>query len=536
MMPTQMVPRIRVHSIVVLASILLFLLVGLCFIPLAGIEVDEALIASSVAYPHAGIVHQVTVLGHSVPLMIMSYVGALKSWLYVPIFKVFGPSALSLRIPVLVLGGLTIWIFYRLLLSITSPRTALIGCLLLASDPSFFLTTIFDWGPVALQHLLYVSGLWCLVRFHFDDKKRYLVFGFFLFGLAVWDKALAEWILSGTLVATIVIFPKELRSRLSLRNLGIATFSMIAGALPLVIYNISFPFATIRTTAAYSLEELPNKLSQFNNTLNGGDLFGYLTSGAPPVIGVAQDSIERLSLSLSDFTGRPQQGLGAFALLLAVVALPVIWKTPVRKPFLFALIAALVAWLQMLATKGTGATAHHIVLLWPLPMLLLACALSELSRKILLVTLSLLIGSNALVINEYMATLVRNGPGLVWTDAVFPLSERLRSMQAQSIYINDWGIFENVWMLNRGQASLRPGLNPLGMPILNSSDQEIVIARIKDPNAIFVSHPDEYEMFKGLNSRFLNLAKLQGYTRHATEVIADRHGRARFEIFRLTKD
>jgi len=518
--------------------------IGLCFIPRFGIEVDEALIASSGAYPHAGLAQQVTVFGHSVPLMIMSYVGALKSWIYMPIFGVFTPSTLSLRLPVLTLGGLTIWAFYQLVLLIAGPRAAIIGCVLLASDPSFLLTTCFDWGPVALQHLLLVLGILSLIRFYIDDRALSLCLGFFLIGLALWDKAIAEWMVSGAFVAALVVFPKQLRNRISVRNLALALSSLCVGALPLIVYNISVPFVTLKANAAYSSDHFLGKLVQLDRTLNGEDLFGYLTApDVPPVVGVGENSLERFSLGLSEFTHRPRQGFGSYALLIAIAAIPFIWKTSVGRPMLFALITASIAWLQMAFTKGAGTSAHHVILLWPLPMLLVACALSAGSKKmggaggiVFVVVLALLVSSNALVLNEYLATTVRSGTGLVWTDAIFPLSERLQAVRSQPVYINDWGIFESVQMLNRGQGLLGLGFDPLEKPILDAEDEVILIARIKDPTAVFVSHTDEDEMFKGLNARFVRLATLNGYSRQAMFAVSDRNGRKRFDVFRFTAD
>ena len=40
-------------------------------------------------------------------------------------------------------------------------RAALLAAILLATDPTFLLPDTFDWGPLALQHLLVVSG--CLL-------------------------------------------------------------------------------------------------------------------------------------------------------------------------------------------------------------------------------------------------------------------------------------------------------------------------------------------------------------------------------------
>src|SRR5438270_7740362 len=127
------------------------------------------------------------------PIMLMSYLGTLKSWVYVPIFRVFGTGVSALRDPALLAGVAGVWLFYLLLRRIAGQRAAVIGCGLLTADSLYLLTICFDWGPVALQHLLLLGGVLLLVRFFQDGREFALPCATFLFGLAMWAKALAIW-------------------------------------------------------------------------------------------------------------------------------------------------------------------------------------------------------------------------------------------------------------------------------------------------------------------------------------------------------
>src|SRR2546422_3321257 len=131
----------------------------------------------------------------------------------------------------------------------------------------------------------------------------------------------------------------------------------------------------------------------------------------------------------------------------------------------------LVAWLQMLFTSGAGTSPHHVVLLWPFPVLLVAVAFAEASRwlgrvgdQLLAVVVLFLAGTSALVTNEYFSLLVRNGGGAVWTDAIYPLSDYLETSKPQVVYINDWGILNVVRLLTEGQVPLQVGSDPLNKP------------------------------------------------------------------------
>jgi hypothetical protein len=179
-----------------LIGCLFFFLAGLVFLPQIGIENDEALFAGPFLKPY-GEAYTIRI-GHSrIPLMVMTYIGTLKAWLYRPLIKIFGTSLTLLRLPMLLAGVAGVWLFYRLLDRIAGRRAAIIGCALLASDATYLLTVCFDWGPVALQHLLLISGLLVLVCFSQTGRPSALFWGFCLLGLGMWDKALAVWMLGG---------------------------------------------------------------------------------------------------------------------------------------------------------------------------------------------------------------------------------------------------------------------------------------------------------------------------------------------------
>ena len=51
-------------------------------------------------------------LGDPVCVLIMPYLGALKGWLYKAVLAVAPASAASVRIPVLLLGAVTLWLTF----------------------------------------------------------------------------------------------------------------------------------------------------------------------------------------------------------------------------------------------------------------------------------------------------------------------------------------------------------------------------------------------------------------------------------------
>ena len=140
--------------------------------------------------------------------MELTYIGELKTWLYAPIFLIWNPTAASIRVPAILMGALTVLLFGALLQRVHGSRAAWVGSLLLATDVTFLLTTVHDWGPVVLQHLFLAAVLLLAVRWFQTSSGASLIGAAFCCGLAFWDKAVFIWIFSG-LVAGCLLFAQR---------------------------------------------------------------------------------------------------------------------------------------------------------------------------------------------------------------------------------------------------------------------------------------------------------------------------------------
>lgn len=527
---------------------LLFLLEGLALLPYPGLQTDEVLFGSVIYEPRT-LEGSVQVFQRKIPLMLMSYLGSLKALLYAGLFKVWPPSPWSVRVPVIVAGAAAVWLFFLLLRDTLGLRAALAGAALLATDTIYLLTTVFDWGPVALQHLLMLGGMVLLARFYVTaasggrPRRLLLAAGFFLFGLGLWDKALFVWILAGLGAAALLVFPREVAKLLTPRHAAIALAAIALGALPLIIYNFRHHGPTFRN-AQYSANDVRGKAAHLWRSLDGSSLFGYLSGEEtghrrkdPP------DALERVSFAISDAAGRPRRNLAPLALVASLALLPFLWRSAAGRAVLFALIAALAAWLQMLFTRDAGGSTHHTVLLWPLPHLIIAAALAQASlwlrragAVLLALVLVLVCGSNLLVTNEYLAQFARHGGGDVWTDAVYPLQDRLLRTPARRVVVIDWGVIDVIRILGAGRLPLHQGITLAGKDALDEAERREVEVLVSSPEHVFVGHTPNHEVVTGSGARFDAHAREAGYRKEVLNVIRDRHGRPVFEIFRYAPE
>jgi 4-amino-4-deoxy-L-arabinose transferase-like glycosyltransferase len=519
-----------------------FFLAGLAFIPHIGIEGDETLFAVGIYQPR-GELFSLHIGRSHIPIMLMTYVGALKSWIYGPILKIFGAGPMTLRVPMLLAGVASLWLFFLLVRRVAGERAALIGCGLLAVDSMYLVTACFDWGPVALQHLLLAAGILLLVRF-FQERKTWLLFwGAFLLGLMLWDKALGVWMLSGLGAATIVTLRRHIVAAWTLPRLAIAILGFVLGALPLIVYNAGHQWNTFGGNFHRDTSQIAGKAIFLANTAGGPGLFGWMTSeeSQTPTPHQPKGAIETVSAGISALAGHPRHHLLLYAFVLALLLTPWVRGAALRTSA-FCLIAMAVAWVQMAITANTGASVHHTILLWPLPEMVIAVSFASSSRRLgragipaVAAALAVMMLSGALVINEYYAVMVRFGGSAGWNGAIWPLSDYLKGIPAKKVICMDWGIAEPLQFLNRGKLPLAWGADAVSQPELSAKDRQTVEGMISEPGSLFIAHTQAYEVFPGRSPRLAKFAEESGYRREILRTVSDGYGRDFFEVYRFIR-
>jgi hypothetical protein len=481
--------------------------------------------------------------------MLLSYLGALKTWIYFPILTLIRPSYLTIRLPALLIGAVSIGLFAWFLERAHGPRVAWVGGLLLATDTVYLLTTCFDWGPVALQHALALAGMVLLLKFVSTGKRSTLFWGFFWFGLALWDKALFVWLFSGLAVATAAIFPRELWSRCTPRNLGLAAAGLLLGALPLVAYNAVSNFETFRSNSSFSLSQFPSRLHALHITWDGEILWEYMVHApwAPGETHAPDTALVRISGEVHSLVGfrHHYQNKMEPAFWVALALAPLLWFTQARKTMLFCLIAMTVAWLQMAFTKDAGLGAHHVVLLWPLPQWFLAVVFVQATAwqplrwkhagtVLLASAVVFLTVENLLVTNEYFYQLSAFGPTKSWSDAIFQLSREAGHIQADYLVLDDWGILTPLIVLNGNRLPIVLVDQSFLAPGSDKSRHAWSIRRLAED--VWIGHTPQFQQWAGESERISGVARAAGFEKRIIETVPDRSGRPVFEIFRFVRN
>jgi hypothetical protein len=524
-----------------LAACLFFFAAGRVFIPHLGIQNDEALFAGAYYQPTAGC-RFVEIFSFRIPVMLMAYLGTLKAFLYSRLDHWMRPTVSSIRTPMVLAGVVTLWLFYLLLRRISGRRAAIVGCVLLAADTMYFLTTCFDWGPVALQHLLMVGALLLLLRFYQDRSEFALAGAFFLLGLQIWDKAIGLWMVGGGAVALVTVFPRPVFHSFTVRRAATAVLAAALGAAPFLAFNLASKprWATFRGNGFY-VSDLRAKAMMAPTVLNGKALLGWMVEDDRLANNPHEprNLLQRGAFRLSEASGHPRANLLAWAfgaaLLLAVLA-----RGPELGGILFALVAMGVAWLQMAVTIGAGGSAHHVVLLWPLPHMVMALSFTAAARRLgrwalpaLAAAVVPVVLSCLLLTNQYYVQMIRNGGAMNWNDGIYALADYMKTVPARFVFITDWGILDSLRLLSRGHIPLYVGSDPISKPVLDEADKKDVLRLLTVENPVFVGHTPPFEFFQGTGAMLKKTAAELGYHPEILAVIEDRYQKPVYEVLRF---
>lgn len=517
---------------------LLFFALGLVFLPYPGAQYDEVLFASAIYAPDTVEYAMKTRFG-PIPVMLITYAGTLKAAIYTPLLRWFEAGHYTLRLPMLLVAALSVALFFLAARRLTGMRAAALAALLLATDAVYLLTSVFDWGPVALQHLLFAGALYAGVRFRETPRAGWLGVMAFCAGLALWDKAIIVWLLAGFGVSALVVLRAEVRAVAGSRRLAaVAVVGFLVGAAPFLYYNKVHPLRTFTSSAEMDREPALQKIVALDRTLDGGGLFGYLVREDPEGLPEGLRTWEKAPLWLNGKLQGPRHSVQHILLLGALLAVPLLWRTEWRRPALFLTIAALVGWLLMLATRNAGGAMHHTILLWPIPQMVLAMVAAHLSREFprrgaRLVAIAVLAAAlnNGLVLNHYLAHFIACGPTWIWSDAIRPLAAELGRMEGRRVFAADWGIMQQLEYYGKGRIALHRAGDGVVWTLNDDPNAAPYLERaLADPTSVFVTKTDGRDVFPGVRARLLAFAAERGYQDRLVGVIKDRHSAPIFEI------
>lgn len=438
---------------ILLSALAAYFVIALCLIlQRPGLQYDEALLVQGAVQMRTSpaelpLPHDpdtwICPFGRCFPLMTVRYVGSAKEYLCLPVFAVFGPNTLALRLLSALLGALGIWGIASLVRAQASFPAAVATAWILALNPAYADMSIFDNDAFAIS--MAALGLLSIAVAAYLRKQNPA--SAFWAGAAiaflVWARANLVWMLAALSLAALLTLGKRLLLPRSHWTAALA--GGIVGGFPFLLYQLLSKGGTWQGLSMFSSggtlrEQLFNRLISFSETLLSDREHRAMWQGSP----------------MPDW----QRWLFP-AIVLASCLACLIVKTNGRAVFARLMAIAFLVFAAILFFARVNLSEHHLIELLPFAAVLTVLASTLISRyrwgTALLAALAIVYVGSALFWQVSAMRGLRTTGGVgPWSDGIAPLAQYLEQQYPnREVQILDWGLEYNLFVLTDGKLHTR---------------------------------------------------------------------------------
>jgi len=548
---------VRDGGVLALAA-LAFLLAAGWRLSLPGLQYDECLAAAPAVNFVRGVENAepmqlrpsvIRPLGHPLPVMVMPYIGPVKTLLHAPVFVLFGISTVTVRLLPLAAGlvslVLTWWVCRRL----WDRMVAGLAVGLVALDPSWVFYLTRDVGPAALAVLFKLLAVAFGIRWWRDGGLWSLASTGFFLGLGVSHKVDFLWLVAALAVPLFVLVPRELAGRLRGWSPAVGGVAFLVGAAPVVVFNL--------VTGGHTFGPFLQRLLISERGRFLGGFFDHLGTRLEQVAGLLNgEAVERL------FFAAPRPGawgwvvpvvlVASLAGLLGVALRDLFRRSGSARPApssssrsplpALALLLHLVVFLGASCFSPTLLQPHHLLALYPAFHVALALALVELGRwlrsvgheragaAVTAALVTVLLAANLAAVVSIDRGLRRTGGVGYWSDAIEGLAERLKT-RGEPVVVMDWGFTNNLVVLTEGELPMEPAYRELWRHPPGPELFEPYLG----PGRLYLFHAPRFTHYREVPELFRRSAAEHGLRPVAETRFHQRDGREVFQLVRLVR-
>jgi hypothetical protein len=512
-----------------LTVIVCYILIASYKLRYPGVMYDEALYVNA-ALGGVDKTTFMTMTFHGFPILLMPYIGALKSYIFFPIFALFKVSPITMRFPDILLSAGALFVLYKLLREQVGKYLSFCIITLTALDASFIMFTRLDNGPVVLDFLLKIIGLCALLRFARDHQKWALYVFWLAMFLGVFNKLNFIWYVNAFVGAFILIYGRDLFRKLKKpERLHTLLVSGVGYVLTFLYYlYISHKYNLGSSLGFVGWHTIYNNLVPL---ISGSWFYNYALSPAK----VGSNDIFWFMLIVI--------GMGVSCSLWLLLSHQKIKKLPVRF-FGFVSLALLFILMELAITKQATAAWHYFSVYplfgtaFVLALYFIGQTFSSLRSKLtivrsgILVVVALLCLYQLNVYRQYAAIYGKPTSNVVWSPAIYPLASFTASIPNSQFMSLDWGTQTQLLGFNPIKNKYFEVFGPLDStnPTTSTTVYQNYIA--SKPNAYYITHAVESGGFPTVEPAFFAIAEAHGKQPYLYKTIYfDRQ--PIFEIYRL---
>lgn len=429
-----------------------------------------------------------------IPTMIFPYIGALKSYLYMPIFYLFGVNIWSIRLPQIILISASWFILYKALTLAFNKKLAIIAILILALDPSIIIYSKIDQGPTVLEFSLKILAVYFLYLFLSTKKSIYYFSIFPVLALGIFNKLNFIWFVNAFMVGFVIFYWrifynhfKKVDRLFPFLIIGIPSFFLVKLFLK-ISREVSLSYKDF--TDPVALSNISKNLSIFYHNLTkiiSGNSFFSVIYGYNPTPG-----------------GIYFSGLILSVLVIGIYYLITEHKEPLRSSYFF-LFLVLVAGIQILLTKQ-AISAWHVLAIYPFFTVILAMAILQYRKYIALGLIAAIVFYQVLVNILYLNQYGKPTKSVAYTSKIYDLIGFAKQRKETFICL-DVDICNQLLAFNQVKGKYQEPFFFLDPPTYNDSFIKLS-NNFKNPEAyLYVGHSETNSHFPKFREDFFNYLK-----------------------------
>ncbi|MDD5147068.1 MAG: glycosyltransferase family 39 protein [Candidatus Daviesbacteria bacterium] len=506
---------------VILIIILIYFLISIIKIEHPGVNNDQLMFVNTATlHPDNQFLWK---SWHGIPTMIFPYIGALKSYLYMPIFYFFGVNIWSIRLPQIILISISWFMLYQTVMLGFNKKLAVLTILLLSLDPSIIIYSKTDQGPTVLEFFLKIAAVY-LLYLYLSKKKRIFYFSIFpILALGIFNKLNFIWFVNAFMISFIIFYWRIFYN----------DFKKVDKLFPFLIFCIPYfflikIFTKISREVVLSYKDFtdPVALSNvFNNLLifynnliniiNGSIFYNIIYGHSPTPLGIYFSGLILLIL----FTG-------TYYLIAK-------HKEPLR-PFYFFSSLVLLTILQLLLTKK-AISVWHALSIYPFFVVILALAILQFKKNIFLALVGIIISYQIIVNLIYFDTYSKPTKLVAYTSAIYDLIDFAKTTKANFVCL-DVDICNQLLSFNQEVKKYQELFFFLDPPTYTYSFIKLAGNFSRPEEFLYIAHGDsnshfpnlKKEFFKYLDDNKINYKKVKEFKDGDSINIA-------FEIYEVSK-
>jgi hypothetical protein len=499
------------HSFLVLLLGVFAVILASRNISTPGIYYDETLFANAALLGSSDIFAHWKPFG--IPILLMSYIGAIKAWIYIPIFYLFGVDPLTIRLPTILFGVMGGG-FLVVASIIWYGRCAGVLCAaLIFFDPSLLIHSRLDWGPTALMFLFRGCAIFGIAWWWSFRTPAGIWITIAACGLGGFDKLNFIWVIMSLCLSFAIVFRNEAREYLKhYTSIALIQLGSILGIAGFIFVRALIIGNNFHQDVVSISERLAVSWHLIVLTIVGGGALDFISG----------DGLIPSRWMVPAFT---------VAFVIAIANGILCRRTFLWRPWLFLTLFTLFLTAFFMMTKAATGPHHSAVLAGMLGLLigpLLSCRSKEVKTPWSRTAMNILRMAGAVILcyamiytNVYSLCKFAVPRNFNWAMAHNSLGRLFQSNPHAYFRTGDWGMGTQLIAFSKGKIKINDYYNDFSSNI--KYDTSILKSLDGSPTILLV-HAEGRENFKQANSSAVQSMYQSGFKFEQIDQFNDEKG------------